>query len=109
MGSTLLIAIGLSGEHRMRVIATAGLLSFIGQLLKISTDTAVQLGIADAHRGRAFSLYDMAINACIVTGITVYAMTPFIRLHTSAAGGLIIILMLGAGAASTLAARRSTV
>jgi hypothetical protein len=105
---TPLVALGLGGEVRLHVIATAGLLSFVGQLLKISTDTAVQLGIADAHRGRAFSLYDMAINACIVTGITLYAMTPYVRLHTSVAGTLIITLMVGAGAASTAAARRSS-
>lgn len=78
-----LTGFGLERQHRVAVILTAGMLSFVGQLLKISTDTAIQQGIDDEHRGRAFSLFDMAINASIVSGISLYALNSALRLQAA--------------------------
>jgi MFS family permease len=44
-----------------------------GQSVKVSSDTIVQRYIPDDHLGRVFSLYDMALNVCLVAGITVMA------------------------------------
>lgn len=43
-------------------------IGFVGQCVKISSDTVVQLEVEDSHRGRVFALYDMALNVGIVGG-----------------------------------------
>lgn len=102
-----LTGLGLERQHRGLVIATAGMLSFVGQLLKISTDTAIQQGVDDAYRGRAFALFDMAINASIVTGISLYALSPWLRLNSAATFGVIGCALLVAAAACGHVLRRA--
>lgn len=68
--------IGLSLDTRPAIFFTAGALAFAGQLLKISADTSVQRNIDDIHRGRVFSLFDMAINFSLVLGICLAALVP---------------------------------
>lgn len=43
-------------------------IGFVGQCVKISSDTVVQTEVEDSHRGRVFALYDMALNVGIVGG-----------------------------------------
>ena len=66
----------LISNTRVITFIAAGLLAFSGQLLKISADTSVQRNIDDIHRGRVFSLFDMAINFALVCGITLTALSP---------------------------------
>jgi MFS family permease len=44
-------------------------LGFAGQTVKVCSDTIVQEDVDDAHRGRVFSWYDVAVNVGIVTGV----------------------------------------
>lgn len=44
-----------------------------GTGLKVCADTLVQRHVPDDHLGRVFSLFDMVLNVCLVTGITVMA------------------------------------
>jgi MFS family permease len=53
------------------LLAMALLIGFGGQSAKVCTDTTVQAEIEDRYLGRVFSLYDMAVNVAIVTGLTV--------------------------------------
>lgn len=46
-----------------------------GTSVKINADTAIQRDIPDDHLGRVFALFDMTINVCLVTGVTVMAFT----------------------------------
>ena len=78
----------LLSNARVITFITAGALAFAGQLLKISADTSVQRNIDDIHRGRVFSLFDMAINFSLVCGITLVALVP----QMSHAGLAIVIL-----------------
>ena len=49
-------------------------LGFAGQSVKVSSDTLVQRYVPDDHLGRVFSLYDMLLNVCLVSGIAVMAL-----------------------------------
>jgi MFS family permease len=44
-----------------------------GQSVKVCSDTIVQREVPDDHLGRVFSLYDMAVNVCLVGGICLVA------------------------------------
>ncbi len=57
------------------MIVGGAFLGFAGQVLKVCADTKVQRLIADNHLGRVFSLYDMAVNVGLVTGVTAAALT----------------------------------
>jgi hypothetical protein len=48
-------------------------IGFAGQAVKVCSDTLVQRFIPDDHLGRVFALFDMIVNVCLVTGITVMA------------------------------------
>ena len=47
--------------------------------IRVSSDTVVQSVIADALRGRVFSVYDIVLNVCLVTGVTIAAATVHTR------------------------------
>lgn len=68
--------VALSLDTRLAIFLSAGVLAFAGQLLKISADTSVQRNVDDIHRGRVFSLFDMAINFSLVTGTCIAALLP---------------------------------
>jgi predicted MFS family arabinose efflux permease len=51
------------------LVAAAFVLGVAAQGAKLVTDTAVQTECDDDHRGRAFSVYDMAFNVCYVIGL----------------------------------------
>ena len=50
-------------------------LGFAGQSVKVMSDTVVQSTIPDDRLGRVFALFDMAVNVCLVLGITAIAFT----------------------------------
>lgn len=76
LAGIVMMDIALIGDTRVITFLAAGVLAFAGQLLKISADTSVQRNIDDIHRGRVFSLFDMAINFALVCGITLSALVP---------------------------------
>ena len=47
---------------------TGFFVSLCGQSLKVTTDALVQSKIDDTHRGRVFAVYDVVVNASIVSG-----------------------------------------
>lgn len=49
-------------------------IGFAGQGLKVCADTLVQRDLPDDYLGRAFSLFDMFVNVCLVAGITIAAL-----------------------------------
>jgi len=80
--SAPLSALLLYSHNKVSAFATAFVLAFAGQFLKISADTSVQQNIDDEHRGRVFSIFDMVINVSIVSGISLYALSSGIREKT---------------------------
>lgn len=52
------------------LLATGVLMGFAAQSVKVCADTVVQDEVDDAHLGRVFSLYDMAVNVATVVGLT---------------------------------------
>lgn len=95
--ATLLVGFSLLEPTLISVAIAALITAFTGQLLKISADTTVQHQIDDAHRGRAFSIFDVAINIAIVSGVSLSALVPVFRTTPSANVILIAILLIGAG------------
>lgn len=65
LGAVLVPALGLPFRPLPMMIA-AFLLGLVSQSTKIVTDTVVQSAVADAFRGRVFSLYDMLYNIAFV-------------------------------------------
>ena len=55
------------------LLASALVIGWAGQSLKICVDTLVQRGVDDAFRGRVFSVYDMLFNATFVVAIALSA------------------------------------
>lgn len=74
-------------------------LGFTGQAVKVCSDTLVQREVPDDYLGRVFALFDVAVNASLVLGVTlvaftspesgiapvIYAMTGFLIAATAAA------------------------
>jgi hypothetical protein len=58
-------ALGLPYELGL-LVASALLLGFTSQAIKISVDTLIQHHIVDAFRGRVFAIYDMVFNIALV-------------------------------------------
>ena len=52
----------------------AFLTSFFGQSLKVTNDALVQAKIDDIYRGRVFAVYDVLVNAAIVSGAVLAAL-----------------------------------
>jgi hypothetical protein len=73
----------------------AACFGLIGQAVKVCADTEIQVGIRDDHLGRVFALFDMIVNACLVAGITIMALTSPASGQTpamiSAAGILLVV------------------
>lgn len=67
----------------------AFLTSFFGQSLKVTNDALVQAKIDDIFRGRVFAVYDVLVNAAIVSGAVLAALA----LPTSGKAPLIPLLI----------------
>jgi len=57
-----------TSQTQITLIFTAFLVSFFGQNLKVTNDALVQSKIDDYYRGRVFAVYDVLVNAAIVSG-----------------------------------------
>lgn len=55
------------------ILLAGAFLGWIGQSVKVCGDTVIQASIDDDHRGRVFAIYDMAVNAGLLSGIVVGA------------------------------------
>jgi len=55
-------------QNQFTLIITAFLVSFFGQNLKVTSDALAQSRIDDYYRGRVFAVYDVVVNAAIVSG-----------------------------------------
>ena len=55
------------------LLAGAASIGFAGQGVKVCADTLVQRHVPDDHLGRVFAIFDMVLNVCLVTGITIMA------------------------------------
>ncbi|TKK85886.1 MFS transporter [Herbidospora galbida] len=55
-------------------LVTGFVTGVLGQSGKICTDVVVQRGIADAYRGRVFSIYDLLFNGMMVAGVSISAL-----------------------------------
>jgi MFS family permease len=74
----LIIAGVLVGAYAVQLVpllVAALSLGFAGQSVKVMSDTVVQSTIPDDRLGRVFALFDMAVNVCLVLGITAIAFT----------------------------------
>ena len=60
------LAFGLPYRHGLFLVA-AGFIGFAAQASKICVDTLLQESVDDEFRGRVFSFYDTAFNACFVS------------------------------------------
>jgi MFS-type transporter involved in bile tolerance (Atg22 family) len=65
--SAALVPVFIWGSHIMLAIAAFSVAGF-GQSVKVTCDALVQGSIADEFRGRVFSVYDVLVNAAIVSG-----------------------------------------
>ncbi|MBQ1162337.1 MFS transporter, partial [Streptomyces sp. A73] len=70
-------ALGLSFQP-VPILLAAFVLALVTQAGKIATDTAVQISVDDAFRGRVFSLYDMLYNVAYVgaAGVAAVILPP---------------------------------
>jgi hypothetical protein len=50
-------------------VALGFVLGFVGQGIKICTDTTLQETVDDDHRGRVFSVYDTLVNVTFVVAV----------------------------------------
>jgi MFS family permease len=55
------------------LMGAALFLGWTGQCVKVCSDSITQDAVDDDHRGRVFSLYDMAVNVGLVSGIIIAA------------------------------------
>jgi MFS family permease len=55
------------------LLLSGAALGWIGQSVKVCGDTVIQAAIDDDHRGRVFAIYDMAVNAGLLSGISLGA------------------------------------
>jgi MFS family permease len=93
-GGVLVLA-GAMNESMPVLLLGAACFGLIGQAVKVCADTEIQVGIRDDHLGRVFALFDMIVNACLVAGITIMALTSPASGQTpamiSAAGILLVV------------------
>ncbi|MEY3408242.1 MAG: hypothetical protein RL038_1303 [Actinomycetota bacterium] len=73
LGFTLTISDPEQVSAVIGILIAGGFLGWIGQSVKVCGDTVIQAAIDDDHRGRVFALYDMAVNAGLLSGIVVAA------------------------------------
>lgn len=73
LGAVLTPALGLLFTPAATV-AAAFLLGVVSQGVKIATDSIVQSSVADAYRGRVFSLYDVLYNCALVAAAALCAL-----------------------------------
>jgi MFS family permease len=66
-------AVGVARPDLAGFVVRGLFLGFAGQAVKVCSDTIVQEDVDDAHRGRVFSWYDVAVNVGVVIGVVASA------------------------------------
>jgi MFS family permease len=82
---------------RISTFAAAFSLALAGQIVKITADTSIQQNMIDAFRGRTFSLFDMAINMSLVSGIALFALNDVMRNSAKSSIVFVIALVIAIG------------
>lgn len=67
------VFIGAMAPSFPSLLVGAASIGSAGTGLKVCADTLVQRHVPDDHLGRVFSLFDMALNVCLVLGVVVTA------------------------------------
>lgn len=93
-----LVLTGAMNESMPVLLIGAACFGLIGQAVKVCADTEIQVGIRDDHLGRVFALFDMIVNACLVAGITLMALTSPASGQTPAMISAAGILLVATGA-----------
>ncbi|MFC5285548.1 MFS transporter [Actinokineospora guangxiensis] len=73
VGAVALLALGLPTTMGT-TMAAAFVVSFVGQVVKLCVDAAVQRDIGDESRGRVFALYDTLFNVAQVVSLSLAAL-----------------------------------
>jgi len=73
VGGVCLGALGVARPDLAGLVVRGLFLGFAGQTVKVVSDTIVQEDVDDAHRGRVFSWYDVAVNVGVVIGVVASA------------------------------------
>jgi MFS family permease len=73
VGAVALLALGLPTTMGT-TLAAAFVVSFVGQVVKLCVDAAVQRDIGDESRGRVFALYDTLFNVAQVVSLSLAAL-----------------------------------
>ena len=74
LGTAALIPCFLLSHALPMLVAGSAAMGLSGQAVKIAGDTVLQHEVSDDFRGRAFSLYDVALNLALVGGILLTAL-----------------------------------
>lgn len=82
-----------------QLLAGAAVIGWAGQTVKICVDTIVQRDVADAFRGRVFSLYDVAYNAAFVAAAALSALVVPDDGYSRAVYGVLAVGYLATGVA----------
>lgn len=72
---TVTLLIGGITLSLVPVLIGGASLGFTGQAVKVCSDTLVQREVPDTYLGRVFALFDVAVNASLVLGVTLVAFT----------------------------------
>lgn len=86
-------ALGLATDTVSGLLVGAAAVGAGGQAAKVCTDTTVQALVDDDHRGRVFTLYDMAVNITIVAGVAAAVLLA----PADGSGALVPLVMAGVG------------
>ena len=89
-------AIGVAMPDLAGFVVRGVLLGFAGQAVKVCSDTIVQEDVDDAHRGRVFSWYDVAVNVGIVSGVVLATLA----LETQTSATVMALVMAGLAVAA---------
>jgi len=98
VGTALVIA-GAQQPSLALLLGGAASCGFAGQSVKVCSDTVVQRDIPDDHLGRVFTLFDMIVNVCLVSGIVLMALISPTSGQTPVLYAAMGIGLLGAAAA----------
>jgi len=94
-------AVGVATPSLAGFVVRGLFLGFAGQAVKVCSDTIVQEDVDDAHRGRVFSWYDVAVNVGIVTGVVLATLALSTDTSTVVMAVVMTLVAVAAGAWAT--------
>lgn len=99
-------AVGIAMTDLTGFLVRGLLLGFAGQAVKVCSDTIVQEDVDDAHRGRVFSWYDVAVNVGIVSGVVLATLALQAAAPDVAMAATMAVVAVGAGGWALVRERR---